>query len=246
MTRRRRSHSGGPLVRPAAWLLATGLATLVACAPAPVVAPPGEAPDLPLRAPDGAERYSIAAEGTSVYARVFRGGRLEKLGHNHVVLFHDVRGDVFVGETAASSLFDMLITTASAEVDPPELRERQGGAFQTDISDNARSRTRDNMLGADQLDAAGHPYIMLSSIAIEGSLARPHVTLDLTLRGVTRRRTAPVSVDISDDGRLVAEGELEVMQSDFGIEPFSTLGGALKVKDRVELAFTITAVKRED
>ncbi len=100
------------------------------------------------------------------------------------------------------------------------------------------------MLGADQLDAAGHPYIKLSSTAIEGSLARPRVRMDLTLRGVTRRRTVPVSVDISDDGRLVAEGELEVMQSDFGIEPFSTMGGALKVKDRVELVFTVTATRR--
>lgn len=244
MTRRPREPSSGLLIRPATWLLAIGLATLAACAPAPVVAPPDATPDLPLRTPAGAERYTITAQGTSVYARVFRGGRLEKLGHNHVVLFHEVRGDVFVGDTAADSLFDLLITTASAEVDPSALRRRQGKAFQTDISDNARSRTRENMLGPDQLDAAGHPYIKLSSTAIEGSLARPRVTLDLTLRGATRRRTVPVSVDVSNDGRLVAEGELDVLQSDFGIEPFSTLGGALEVKDRVELAFTITAVRQ--
>lgn len=244
MTRRPRNQPGEPLVRLATWLLATSVAVLVACTPAPIVAPPGEAPELPLRAPDGAERYTVTAHGTSVYARVFRGGRLEKLGHNHVVLFHEVRGDVFVGATAADSLFDLLITTASAEVDPPSLRQRQDGTFQTAVSDDARSRTRDNMLGPDQLDAAAHPYIKLSSTAINGSLARPRVTLDLSLRGVTRRTIVPVSVEISDDGRLVAEGELEVMQSDFGIEPFSTLGGALKVKDRVELVFTITAVRR--
>jgi len=226
----------------AAGLLA--LAALAACAPAPLVAPPDEAPALPLRTLDGAARYQIKAAQSTVYARVFRGGRLEKLGHNHVVLFRDVRGDVFLGDTPRESLFDLVIATPSAAVDPPAIRQRQGSAFETEITDDARVRTRDNMLGEAQLDAAGHPYIQVSSTSLAGSFERPRVTVDLTIRGVTRSKTVPVSLELDEGGRLGVEGELALEQTEFGIEPFSTLGGALKVEDRVELVFSIAAVKR--
>lgn len=214
--------------------------TLAACAPAPVLdGPPGE-PPLPDRSVADAAHYRIVEDGTRIYARVFRGGSMAKLGHNHVVLFPDVRGDVFLADQPGGSLLDLVVTVAGAEVDPPALRARQGRDFQSDISDDARARTRGNMLGETLLDAARHPYIAISSAAIAGSFDKPEVMLDITIREATHRLTVPVSLRYDED-RLTAEGRLELLQSDFGMEPFEVLGGALKVKDRVELVFTITA-----
>lgn len=212
---------------------------LAACAPAPVKKPV-EAPTAPLRTVAGAAHYRVTGNGTLVYARVFRAGSLSKLGHNHVVEFADVRGDIFLAGDPGNSLFDINVAPAAAIVDAPGLRQRQGGDFDSTVSDSARAGTRRNMLGKDVLDAAKYPYVRISSSKIEGSFENPRVTVDLTLRGVTRTMTIPVSMHV-DVGHLVAEGRFALHQSDFGIQPYSVLGGALKVKDKVEVVFTIAA-----
>lgn len=218
--------------------------SLPACAPTPVIEAPVDGPELPRRSVEGAAHYRVVDDGTRVYVRVFRGGRMASLGHNHVILFNDVRGDVYVAEEPGVSLFDLVVPVAGAVVDPPALRRRQGEEFATEISDNARTRTRGNMLSDKVLDAAGHPYVLVSSTAIQGSRDRPRVTLAVMIRGTTRQLSVPITLR-RDDDELVAKGRLELLQSDFGIEPFTVLGGALRVKDRVELVFTIAASRIE-
>lgn len=213
---------------------------MTACAPAPVIREPAGEPPLPGRTAADAAHYRVVDEGTRVYARVFRGGSMAKLGHNHVVLFPGVRGDVYLAAGIGGSLFDLVVPVIGAEVDPPALRRDQGRSFRTDISDDARARTRNNMLGERVLDAARYPHITVSSARIEGPPARPLVTLDITIRATTRRLAVPVNLSHDADS-LRAEGRLELLQSDFGIEPFTVLGGALRVEDRVELVFTVSA-----
>ena len=52
-------------------------------------------------------------------------------------------------------------------------------------------------------------------------------------------QTRPVTLDLtgSPDGRL--KGSIAVVQSQFGIKPFSAMMGALKVKDEVEVSFDV-------
>lgn len=213
--------------------------TLAACAPVPVVEESAEGLALPDRSVEGAAHYRVV-DGTLIYARVLRGGSMAKLGHNHVVVFRNVRGDVHLAEQPGASLFDIIVPVAGAEVDPPALRQSQGPDFQTDLSDDARTKTRRNMLGEKVLDAARHPYVIISSSAIEGPFEEPRVTLDITIREATRQLTVPMILGY-DEETLIARGRLELLQSDFGIEPFAVLGGALRVKDRVELVFEIAA-----
>ncbi|MDZ7842093.1 MAG: YceI family protein [Gammaproteobacteria bacterium] len=217
---------------------------MTACAPAPVIREPAGEPPLPGRTAAGAAHYRVVDEGTRVYARVFRGGSMARLGHNHVVLFPGVRGDVYLTTGIDGSLFDLVVPVAGAEVDPPELRRDQGRAFRTDISDDARARTRGNMLGERVLDAARYPHITVSSTRIEGRPDGPLVTLDITIRATTRRLVVPVTLRHGADS-LRAEGRLELLQSEFGIEPFTVLGGALRVEDRVELVFTVSAERAD-
>jgi hypothetical protein len=40
---------------------------------------------------------------------------------------------------------------------------------------------------------------------------------------------------------MTARGRFAILQSDYGIVPFSVLGGALRVEDRVEIMFRIVA-----
>lgn len=229
--------------RIAALALLAALA-LAGCGRSPVVHEPAAGPELPLRSKAGAAHYRVADDDTLIYARVFRGGSMAKLGHNHVVAFRGVRGDVYVAEKAAGSLFDLVVPVAGSVVDPPALRRSQGEAFNTAISDQARDKTRRNMLGGELLDAARHPYVVISSTAIDGGFQAPRVSLEITIGETTRAYTVPVSLR-RDEATLTASGRFDLLQSDFGIEPYQVLGGALKVKDRVELVFEITAVRME-
>jgi hypothetical protein len=53
----------------------------------------------------------------------------------------------------------------------------------------------------------------------------------------------PATVTV-DGTRLTANGEIELLQTDFGMKPFSIALGALEVKDRLLVRFKLVAVKR--
>jgi hypothetical protein len=50
----------------------------------------------------------------------------------------------------------------------------------------------------------------------------------------------PVEVRLSAD-RLTANGRATVRQTDFGIRPVTALAGTVKVKDEVDIVFSIVA-----
>jgi polyisoprenoid-binding protein YceI len=63
----------------------------------------------------------------------------------------------------------------------------------------------------------------------------------LTLHGQTRTLQVPAQVE-ADKQRMTVSGKLSFNQTDFGITPFSLFGGAIAVRDAVDLRFRIHAV----
>jgi polyisoprenoid-binding protein YceI len=61
----------------------------------------------------------------------------------------------------------------------------------------------------------------------------------LTLHGVSK----PVSVEVRHEGEAYT-GSTRLKQTDFGIQPVSVAGGAVKVKDEVEISFKIYAAAK--
>ena len=45
---------------------------------------------------------------------------------------------------------------------------------------------------------------------------------------------------------MILRGNFTLRQSDFAIEPFSVLGGLLRVEDKLELSFTVTVTEAEN
>jgi hypothetical protein len=45
---------------------------------------------------------------------------------------------------------------------------------------------------------------------------------------------------IIDDDQLVIDGKFSIYQTDFGIEPFSVMGGLIKVEDNVDFTYQLT------
>ena len=66
---------------------------------------------------------------------------------------------------------------------------------------------------------------------------------DLTLHGVTRRVTVPVSVQVMAD-RLRADGTAVVRQTEFNIRPVTAGAGTVRVKNEVDVSFSVAARRR--
>ena len=59
---------------------------------------------------------------------------------------------------------------------------------------------------------------------------------------MTRTLNIPVRLTV-EGGRFSVEGEADIRQTDYGITPFSVLGGALAVKDALRVIFRIEGVR---
>lgn len=162
---------------------------------------------------------------------VRRGGALARLGHDHVVAARRIEGFA----APAVNLAVLRFRLADMTVDDTALREQAG--LTTQPSAGAIAGTRHNML-TKVLDAERFPVVDVR--VRRGATAAEPVQADITLHGVTRRVAVPTTVAATPGGFL-ATGTLTLKQTDFGIEPFSVMAGAMAVKDEMELRFAIPA-----
>ena len=174
--------------------------------------------------------FEIDPARSLVVVEVRRAGSLARLGHDHVVASHDLRGYLAPDERRA----DLYVRLDRLTVDEPQLRAQAG--FDTQPSAEDIAGTRRNMLGR-VLDAEAHPYAL---IAVTRKAGTSDLDVAITLHGVTRHVSVEAAIE-SNAGDYVVTGTLAFDQTDFGIRPFSLLGGALAVADRLHLRFTVVA-----
>lgn len=164
--------------------------------------------------------------GDALRVLVFRGGTAARLGHNHVLRAGGLRVEWPAAGPVLAFRLDAL------DIDPPALRAQLGAAFASAVDDAAREGTRANLLKA--LDGSTHPEVVVRTLQQLGEGGRRAVEAEITLHGVTRRQWFVAEVD----GRR-ARGELVIRQSDFGIQPFTVLGGLLAVQDALVVQFDL-------
>jgi len=217
------------------------VAGLAAGCASPAPGPADDASEQPAAFPDAYYRQA-AARGQPVYEvdpassliviEVRRGGTLAHLGHDHVVASHDVRGYL----APAAGRADLYLRLDRLVVDERDLRAE--AQFDTQPSAEAIAGTRANML--DQLGAGAHPWALVAvrDLAIDAAGIRMNATL--TLNGSTRAMDLSPQIVLSA-GEVGVDGRVALDQTSFGITPFSILGGALQVQDRVAVRFRIRA-----
>lgn len=213
---------------------------LAACAPpvlppAPVALPaaPAEFPAAYYRQVEarGGKVLRVDSRRSLLTVEVGRAGTLARLGHEHVVASHDLQGYVAPGEGRS----DLYLPLALLVVDEPDLRDAAGFAPQP--SPEAVAGTQRNML-THVLDAERFPFLLIG--ASRGETEPAPLKLTITLRGTTRHFSIPAQIEHLA-GELVVSGQMSVKQSEFGIVPMAVLGGALQVRDRLDLRFRIVA-----
>jgi polyisoprenoid-binding protein YceI len=226
-----------------AWLLAAFMLLVTACAPRMPVQETAQSMDMPANFPAlhylqaeaaGGKVWRVDPQRSLVVIEVRRGGTLARLGHDHVVASHDVAGYVAPDEGRA----DLYLPLDRLMVDEAELRSAAG--LETTPSAEAIDGTRRNMLEK-VLEVKRFPFVLLAITRAKGDATS--VRLSITLHGVTRSFDVPVQIESLPEGMAVS-GQMHLNQTDFGIAPFSVLGGALQVQDRLDLHFRISAGRR--
>jgi hypothetical protein len=221
-------------------LLILSAALLAACQTAPVAKPPQVLAPLAPLATHNAVHYSIRADISAVLFLVYRAGPLASFGHNHVIQATHIRGDIYLGADLRHSGFTLTLPVKDFQIDEPALRAVEGPDFATQPSVQAIQGTYTNMLSAGELDAARYPDIRIRSVGFTGPEWEPDATVRIELRGVQRDLTVPIALEHCGN-LLIVSGAFQIKQSDFGIQPFSILGGGLQVADAIKLRFHLVA-----
>lgn len=169
--------------------------------------------------------HNLGPDSGTVEVHTFREGRgvAQKLGHDLVI---------DVGQWAATieAADGDTPTAVSLTVDPRSLRVRSGNGIKA-LSDQDRADIFKNI---DEKILLGQE-IMFRSTEVERMEGALRVSGELTLVGVTRPAT--FELRHSQDGRLT--GTLPVTQTDFGITPFTGLGGVLRLRDVIDVVIDV-------
>jgi polyisoprenoid-binding protein YceI len=181
-------------------------------------------------------RYRIDGRSSRFTAHAFVTGLLASMGHNPTVGIRDLTGEVqFTPENLEAGSFRLAIKSSSL-------------AVEDDISDKDR-REIERLMNQDVLETTKFPEILyetgsISVTKIGETLYSAVLNGSLTLHGVTRGQ--PIAARVALLGSMLrASGDFSVSQTDYNIKLISVAGGALKLKDELELSFEIVARRQE-
>ncbi|WP_067177683.1 YceI family protein [Microtetraspora niveoalba] len=174
--------------------------------------------------------YDIGPEAGRLLIKTTRAGLGAKAGHDLTLEPARWRGRAVVADPAGSSV--------TVEVDVASIEVKEGSGGIKPLSDSDRADIVRN-LREKVLNAREHPTITFRSSRVDGTLESFHVEGDLTIAGATHTVTI--------DGRAAGDrvrGSTTVVQSRWGIRPYSALFGALKLSDEVGVEFDIALTTR--
>jgi YceI-like domain len=217
---------------------------LAACTAAPSrrgPAQPANSPADSLVALPAAGTYRIDAGQSELRLLVYRGGSLAYLGHNHVMVNHSVAGSVDVRAALSASSFSLSVPVAAFMVDDTTVRQQEGADFPGEISQEAKSGTLRNMLGAALLNGARFPMITVRSVSISNVSGPAVASLAISVAGHDSTVEAPFTLK-GESGQLTATGAFELRQTAIGLTPYSLMGGALQVQDVMQVKFKFVAL----
>ena len=185
--------------------------------------------------PDGG-RFVALPEGDGIRIHVEKRGLFSAFAHDHDFEVTRWRGDAAIpgGDPARASL-EVVLEASS-------LRDREKG-----LPSGDRGRVEAQAAGPEILDAAHAPEIVYRSERVTldapsgagAGPARGTIHGALTLRGRTHPVDASFDARREGDGWRV-HGQARFRQSEFGIRPYSGVGGTVGVKDELEVTFALT------
>lgn len=197
----------------------------------------------PLQLQSGEQALAVERAATRLRAYVFRAGAAGRLGHNHVLSAAKFEAQVLLNEAdIAASRLQLALRLDQLQLDDPALRAELGGAFAKPLDDEAINGTRANMLGERGLQADRHPLLRLRSLKLVGEVPRLAALVEIELHG--QRRQQWLALRVAEQAQQMnISGALVLRQTEFGLQPFSLLGGLLAVADEIVVEFELVLIK---
>jgi polyisoprenoid-binding protein YceI len=166
------------------------------------------------------ETRPIDAGHSTLTVFVYKSGLFSAFADNHVIKAPIASGSI--SEESAPRV-ELAVHAADLTVIDPG------------VSADRRAEVQTRMLGPDVLDTATFPDITFTSTTIvPAGTDRWNVSGRLMIHGQTRVITFAVA---RLNGRY--RGDVAIKQRDFGIEPITIGGGAVKVKDELKIQFDL-------
>jgi polyisoprenoid-binding protein YceI len=169
--------------------------------------------------------YVLGPDNGTLSVRTKRTGAAAKAGHNLLIHVTAWEARLAIGTDAADSSLEL-------DVDATSLRVREGTGGMQALGEDDRANIQET-IDEEVLKRQGITFRSTEVRAADGGGLS--VQGDLSLIGTTR----PLAFDVSvaDGGALSAAAV--VKQSNWGMKPYSTLFGALKVVDEVDVAIEV-------
>lgn len=163
----------------------------------------------------------LGPDSGSIVVKTSREGPAAKAGH-----------DLVIDVTGWSAEMDLDRGTVSLDVDPRSLKVREGVGGVKGLSGPEKRQIEKAI---DRKVLRGRPISFRStSVEAGGPGGTAVVTGELTLGGETR----PLRVLVALHGHGSASATVPMRQSTWGMKPYSTMMGALRVRDEVEVVLT--------
>jgi polyisoprenoid-binding protein YceI len=156
---------------------------------------------------------------STVTVHVYKTGLFSALAHNHVIK-----------ATIASGSIDTQHRSVSLSFNASDLK-----LADTEGSESDHREIEATMKGPTVLNVAQFPAISFQSKTVNAVTGESYQVIgELKLHGQTRQITIPVGLSGG-----AYKGSVRLKQTDFGITPVKVAGGAVRVKDEIEIDFEI-------
>jgi polyisoprenoid-binding protein YceI len=170
--------------------------------------------------------YRLGPKSGRLLVNTTRTGLGAKAGHDLTIEVTRWHGHARVDTAVPAN------SSVTIQVDAESFQVRQGTGGVKPLTDADRAEISKTLKQV--LHTAQHPTITFRSRRVDGSAGSFTLDGELTIMGITRPVTIQGGVT---DGRVA--GGASVVQSRWGIRPYSAFFGALRLRDEVKVDFDV-------
>ena len=212
-----------------------GAATPTA-APSPSEPTAAETPTTAPVTPPTMSRYLFTDGASLLYLQVFAAEG--STGHDHVIRATGYTGTITYNPADPyTCAVEVSFAAAAMMCDEDYMRDHVG--YDAYLTPSQQTQVKNAMLADDQLDAAHFPTLSYLSSFCEVTAGGMRVHGDLTIHGVTQQVQVEMSVQ-HQGTNLIAQGQLNLTQTQFGIEPYKLL--TFENSDAIKLSLEVVGV----
>jgi polyisoprenoid-binding protein YceI len=174
-----------------------------------------------------AGRHRLGPDRGRILLRTFRDGLAAQAGHDLTIEATRWSGELVVNDDLSPASLEVRIDLGALVV-----REGTGGVkLLTDRDRREMAVTARKVLGTDQ-----HPEAVFAADSFRPAAdGGGEISGTFTLRGQSR----PLRLQVKQTGTDRYHAETQVVQSDYGIKPYTAFLGALRVRDAVDAAIEL-------